>query len=428
MPAQFGLLKTKRFLPLFLTQFLGALNDNVFKNALVMLITYRAAATSGIDPRQLVVIASAIFILPFFLFSATAGQLADKYDKAQLIRVIKTVEIVLMLMASAGFLLQNDAMLLGVLFLGGTHSAFFGPLKYSILPEHLEENELVGGNALVEAGTFLAILLGTIIGGIFILKTGGGLVISLVILAVAVTGWMASRKIPPAPAGAPRLEISANFIAETWRIIRYAQGNRSVFIPIIGISWFWLLGFAFLAQFPVYGKDVIGGDASIVTLFLTVFSVGIALGSLICNKLLKGRISAAYVPMGAFGMTASIIALWIASPTAAAHVQLVTAGQFLSAFAGWPVLTSLLAIAMFGGIYIVPLYTLMQTRCAESHRSRVIAANNILNALFMAGGALATMALTRLHMQVTEIFLLLGVCNIPVGILMRRVASVENNI
>lgn len=421
--SQFFLLQTKRFLPLFLTQFLAAFNDNVFKNALVILITYHAGDKVGVDPRLMVTAAAGIFILPFFLFSATAGQLADKFEKARLIRIIRFIELPIMLLAAIGFALENYWMLLAVLFCAGTQAAFFGPLKYSILPEHLKENELIGGNALVEAGTFLAILLGTILGGILILKSFGIVAVSIIIIMVALTGWLTSLRIPPAESGAPGLKVSLNFVAETWRLVRRAYTEKDVFLSIIGISWFWLVGFTFLAQFPVYASEVLGANEQIVTLFLTVFSVGIALGSLICNRLLKGKVSGIYVPLGAFGMTAGIFLFWFVTPSVTAHETLIGFSQFIHTPANWLILASLLSIAIFGGIYIVPLYTIMQTRCERSHRSRTIAVNNILNAFFMVLGAILTMGMLKMNIGITEIFLVIGIFNIPVAFLVKRIVK-----
>ena len=421
--SQFSLLRSKRFLPLFTTQFLGAFNDNVFKNALVILITYHAGQKAGVDPRLLVTAAAGIFILPFFLFSATAGQIADKYEKSRLIRIIRFIEIPLMLLAALGFSIENYWMLLGVLFCAGTQATFFGPLKYSILPEHLKENELIGGNALVEAGTFLAILLGTILGGVMILKSSGIITISAVIIIVAFLGWLTSCGIPKAQSGSPNLKINFNFIAETWYLTRHAYKEKDVFLSIIGISWFWLVGFTFLAQFPVYASDVLGANEQIVTLFLTVFSVGIALGSLICNKLLKGKVSGVYVPLGALGMTVGIFLFRLATPAITAHETLIGFSQFITEPRNWFILASLLTTAIFGGIYIVPLYTIMQTRCAESHRSRTIAVNNIINALFMVAGAVVTMLLLKMNIGIAEIFLLIGVINIPVAFLVKKIVK-----
>ncbi len=423
--AQFFLLKTRRFLPLFLTQFLGAFNNNVFKNALVILITYRAAEKISVDPRLLVTAAAGIFILPFFLFSATAGQLADKFGKSRLISIIKFVELPLIALAAAGFMLENYWMLLAMLFFIGTQAAFFGPLKYSILPELLEEDELISGNALIEAGTFLAILIGTILGGILVLKSGGIMWVSAIMGVAAISGWLASLKIPRVPAVPSSIVVSPNFIAETWRQARHAYAEKDVFLSIIGISWFWLVGFTFLAQFPVYASSMLGANEQVVTLFLTVFSIGIAIGSLICNKLLKGEVSGVYVPLGAFGMTAGIFSFWLASPSAVTHESLIGFLQFMGNVKSWGIIASLFSIAVFGGIYIVPLYAIMQTRCAAARRSRTVAVNNIMNALFMVLGAVITMILLKLNVGITEVFLIIGIVNIPVAFLVRRIVKVR---
>lgn len=423
--SQFDLLKEKRFMPLFLTQFFAAFNDNVFKNALIILMTYKAARDSGVDSRVLVTAASGIFILPFFLFSATAGQIADKFQKHVLIRRIRLGEVFVMLFAAGGFFLQNYNMLLAILFCAGAISTFFGPLKYSILPEHLKEEELIGGNALIEAGTFLAILLGTIVGGLLILNDDGAVIISAILVGIAVLCWLTSLKIPAAPSGKPDLKISYNFIGETWRMLRQAPAEKVVFLSIIGISWFWLVGFTFLAQFPIYASHVLGADEHVVTLFLTVFSVGIAIGSLICNRLLKGAVSSKYVPLGAFGMSAGIFMLWLGSPAPAISAVLIGIGGFIATISGWIILASLLAVAVFGGIFIVPLYTIMQTRSEKSRRSRTIAVNNIMNALFMVLGAVITMFLMKMRIAVTDIFLLVGLINIPVALLIRRIVKMQ---
>lgn len=423
--SQFALLKTRRFAPLFVAQFLGAFNDNVFRNALVMLITFYAAEKVSMDPRILVTAAAGIFMLPFFLFSALAGQIVDASEKSAYIRRLKKIEIGLMLVAALGFYLQSVSLLMVVLFLMGTQSAFFGPVKYSILPDHLHEDELIGGNAIVEAGTFLSILLGTIIGGILIMREGGMEIVSAIVVAMAALGYFSSRYIPAAKAAAPDLKVSYNIFTETWKIVRHAAGNKDVFLSIIGISWFWLVGFVFLSQFPVYGKDVIGGNEMIVTLFLTTFSIGIAVGSLLCEKLLKGEVSGVYVPVGAFGMTAAILLLWLVSPNGTAVVggELIGIMEFLSNPQYCAVLFAMLLVSVFGGIYIVPLYAIMQSRADKAHRSRTIAANNILNALFMVASSLLAMLMLSLNMRVVDIFLTVGIVNIPVGFLVRRIVK-----
>jgi len=414
--SQFEILKSRRFLPLFLTQFLGAFNDNVYKNALVILITYVAADKADMDARLLVTAAAGIFIMPFFLFSAIAGQLADKYEKSRMIRYVKLCEILLMLIAALGFYLQDVYLLLTVLFLMGTQSSFFGPLKYSILPDHLHEDEIIGGNGLVEAGTFLAILLGTILGGILILKAGGIMIVTVIVILIAVIGWLCSRAIPRTLPAAPDLKISYNFIAQAWHIISETRRNPPVFRAVIGISWFWLVGFVFLAQFPIFGKNIIGANEDVVTLFLTIFSIGIALGSLICNRLLKGEIKATLASVGTLGMAVFISLLYLVAPgplapALAEDAAYVTLLEFLSQPQSWAILGAMLGISISGGIYVVPLYAVMQTGCLPGFRARTIAANNILNATFMIAGALITMLMLTFNLLITEIFLILGMAN-----------------
>lgn len=418
--SQFQLLKTRRFLPLFIVQFLAAFNDNVFKNALVILLAYQAGDKAGIDPRILITASAGIFILPFFLFSATAGQLADKYEKSRLIRLTRLLEIPVMLIAAFGFATENYWLLMSVLFGAGVLAAFFGPLKYSILPEHLEQNELIGGNALVEAGTFVAILLGTIFGGILVLLPAGMLIISCTVVGIAAASWLVSQWVPPARSVAGNLTVRKNIAAAAWSLVRHAYSEKSVFMSIIGISWFWLVGFTFLAQFPVYASRVLGANEQIVTLFLTVFSMGIALGSLFCNKLLKGKVSSAYVPRGALWMSLGIFLLWAVTPAAIPHDGLIDLAQFLADPVSWLILFSLMIISMAGGVYIVPLYAIMQTRSEASHRSRTIAVNNIMNALFMVLGALLTIVMLKVDINITEIFLLIGLTNLPVIWLSKR--------
>jgi acyl-[acyl-carrier-protein]-phospholipid O-acyltransferase / long-chain-fatty-acid--[acyl-carrier-protein] ligase len=412
-----AVLKTRRFLPLFITQFMGALNDNIFKNALIILVTFRIAAETGIDGQLWATIAAGIFILPFFLFSATAGRFADKFEKSRLIVIIKVAEIAIMALAAFGFDQQNISVLMTVLFLMGTHSTFFGPLKYSILPVHLATDELLGGNALIEAGTFLAILIGTIAGGVFILTGQGIAIVSVMVLSVAVLGLLASLSIPKAPAEAPDLKLGWNIARHTWEMTRYAAEQRDIFLSILGISWFWLIGSVYLSQFPTFSKDVLGADNNVVTLFLTAFSLGIGAGSILCSRLLKGEISARYVPLGALGVTLFTVDLFFASgPLAGSAADTLGLQQFLAHPTAWRVLADLLLISIASGFYIVPLYTLMQERSAPSHRSRVIAANNIINAVFMVAGSLITVGLIALHVSVPGIFLTMGILNFLVAI------------
>lgn len=424
MASQFHLLKTRRFLPIFVTQFLGAFNDNVFKNALVVMVTYLGSQDLGMDSRLLVTMAAGIFILPFFLFSSLAGQVVDKNEKSSYISIIKFLEILLMIMAGIGFYFENVLLLMVVLFLMGTQSAFFGPAKYAILPDLLKERELVGGNALVEAGTFLAILFGTILGGILIMLEGGAgaVIVSSILIAMSLAGWMFSWHIPNARPAVPHLQINYNFLVETYLMVSYTARRRDVFLSIVGISWFWLVGFTFLSQFPTYTKDVIGGDEMIVTLFLSVFSVGIALGSLLCNKLTKGEVSAKFVPMGAFGMalfTGILAALSYQLPAVTGD-YFMTISEFMHQPLSLGILLSLLMVAICGGIYIVPLYAVMQSRCETAHRSRTIAVNNIMNACFMVLAAIATTLMLKYDLSVIEVFAIIGAINIPAGFVVTK--------
>ncbi|HWU84719.1 MAG TPA: MFS transporter [Rhodocyclaceae bacterium] len=417
MSGQFKLLGERRFLPLFVTQFLGAFNDNVLKNAMVILITFQGARMSSIDPALLVNACAGIFILPFFLFSATAGQLADKYEKARLIRLVKTLEIGIMVIAAAGFWLPSLPLLLGALFLMGMHSTLFGPLKYSILPQHLHADEMIGGNALIESGTFLAILFGTILGGTLIgLGENGRHYASAACFTIALLGYIASRGIPLAPPPVPGLRVNWNPLTETWRNLRFARENRSVFLSILGISWFWFYGALFLSQFPAFAKGNLGGNESVVTLLLALFSVGIGLGSLLCEKMSGQQIEPGIVPLGSIGLTVFAVDLFFAAPAlGTAGGAGLSATQFLAQPGGLRVLADLVLIGMFGGFYCVPLYALMQTRSEASHRSRVIAGNNILNALFMVVAALLAIALLGAGCSVPQLFLITALLNAGVA-------------
>lgn len=411
MSGQFKLLSERRFLPLFITQFLGAFNDNVLKNAMVILITFEGVRMSGIDPALMVNACAGLFILPFFLFSATSGQLADKYEKSRLIRLVKLLEICIMVIAAIGFWLPNLPLLLIALFLMGMHSTLFGPLKYSILPQHLYENELIGGNALVESGTFLAILLGTILGGTLIgLGENGRHYASAACFTIALLGYIASRGIPIAPPPVPGLRINWNPFTETWRNLRFTRQNQAVFLAILGISWFWFYGALFLSQFPSFAKDHLGGNESVVTLLLAIFSVGIGLGSLLCEKLSGKHIEPGLVPLGSIGLTVFAIDLYFAAPVAGS-VSGLSAAQFIAQPGGLRILADLVLIGVFGGFYCVPLYALVQTRSEASHRSRVIAGNNILNALFMVAAAVLAIVLLGAGCSVPQLFLITALLN-----------------
>lgn len=416
MSGPFHLLKTRRFLPFFGTQFLGAFNDNVYKNALIVLLTFQATNWTTLSAGVLANLAAGIFILPFFLFSATAGQLADKYDKALLSRLVKLLEISIMLLAGVGFALHSLIILLSALFLFGVHSTLFGPVKYAILPQHLKEEELVGGNALVEAGTFVAILIGTLIGGLVAGLDHGTVWITVIGLLVALAGYLASRKIPTAPAPAPQLTVRFNPFTETWHNIVFARENRTVFLSILGISWFWLYGSLFIAQFPAYAKNVLGGSETSVTLLLGTFTLGIGIGSILCERLSGKMVEIGLVPIGSIGLTLFGLDLAWASPT-----QMPT-GEPLAMLAllGSPgmarILFDLAALGLFGGLFIVPLYALVQIRSNPLHRARIIASNNIVNALFMVVGAIMAAGLLSANLSIPALFAVGAVCNAAVAV------------
>jgi 1-acyl-sn-glycerol-3-phosphate acyltransferase len=416
MSGQFGLLRTRRFAPLFGTQFLGAFNDNLYKNALIVLLTFQSAQWTTLAPELLANLAAGVFILPFFLFSATAGQLADKYDKALIARLTKLLEVAIMGVAAAGFWLHSLPVLMTALFLLGLQATLFGPVKYAILPQHLHPDELVGGNALIEAGTFVAILVGTLAGGLLAGAVAQPMWIAVGGLLVAVLGYLTSRDIPPAPAPDPGLKINLNPITETWHNINFARSNRTVFLSILGISWFWLYGALFLAQFPAYTKNVLGGGEATVTMLLAIFTVGIGLGSLLCERMSGKHVEIGLVPFGSIGLTLFGIDLYFASP-----VGLVGNGThellaLLSIPAIWRVLFDLMMLGVFGGFFIVPLYALVQIRSAPEQRARIIAANNILNALFMVVGALGAAAALGAGLSIPALFGLAALLNALVAI------------
>lgn len=413
--SQFALLGKKRFLPFFITQLLGAFNDNIFKQSLILAILFKIS--SGTDKALLINLCALLFILPFFLFSALGGQFGEKFAKDSLIRKIKFAEIVIMLLGAAGVLLGNLPMMLAVLFAMGTQSALFGPVKYSILPQHLEEQELVGGNALVEMGTFLAILAGTIGAGIIMASSGYAHIVAACVVLVAVFGYLASRRIPAASAAMPQLKLDWNILRQSWLIMKLGLGQRpAVSRSLVGNSWFWFLGAVYLTQIPAYAKEWLYGDEGVVTLILTVFSVGIALGSMLCERMSGHKVEIGLVPFGSIGLTLFGILLWWFSggfPEAAvAHTGL----EVLSYGQAWWILGSILGIGLFGGFYIVPLYALIQSRTVEHERARVIAANNILNALFMVISAIVSILfLSVAELSIPQLFLTISLMNIAVN-------------
>ena len=424
--SQSNLLHTSQFLPLFITQFLGAFNDNIYKNALVILITYSIASAAQMNPAILITLAAGIFILPFFLFSAIAGQLADKFEKSTLIRYTKIAEIVLAIAASIGFYLQNISLLMTVLFFLGAQATFFGPMKYSILPDALPTEQLVAANALLEAGTFLAILLGTITGGALATFHAGPALVSIIVITIAIIGFLTSLRIPVVKAASPNMVIHFNPVTETINIIQYAMKNQKVALSILGISWFWLVGATYLSQFPTYAKDILSADSSVVTVFLAFFTLGIGIGSLACNQLLKGRISATYVPLAALGMTLFSIDLVLASHHVVTKTgNLLGLTEFLSYLNNWRILLDLLLLAICGGVYTVPLYAILQHASSDTHRSRVIACNNIMNALFMVAAAMVTSLMLCFHFSVTHIFMLVAIVNLVAAIYLRKLGMMD---
>jgi MFS family permease len=413
---QFTLLRERRYAPFFWTQFFGAANDNVFKNAFVVFVTFEAAGRLAVDAGMIVNLIGAVFILPFMLFSATSGQLADKYEKSRLIRAIKLLEIAIMTIGLAGFVLGSVALLFVALALLGIHSTLFGPVKYAILPQHLSDEELVGGNGLVEAGTFVAILLGTIAGGLVVaVKPDGARFAGALVIAIAVAGWLVSRRIPYTPAVAPQLVINWNPFTETWRNLVIARENSVVWRSMLGISWFWFYGAIYLAQLPAFTQRVLGGDEHVFTLLLALFSIGIGIGSLLCERLSGRRVEVGLVPLGSIGLSLFAVDLWLAARhMSAAAPAGITA--FIAVAAHWRVAIDIVLLGVFGGFYTVPLYALIQARSQPSHRARIIAANNILNALFIIASAAVAIALLSAGVSIPQLFLVVGIMNALVAL------------
>ncbi len=409
----FSLLGKRRFGPFFFTQFLGAFNDNVFRQALILLIA--SGVVAGTEVNTLNNVALALFILPFFLFSALAGQVADKYDRAMLVRRIKLAEVLIMGCAAAGFFFSSVYFLLAVLFLMGLQSTFFGPIKYAIIPQHLGPRELVTGNALVEMGTFLAILLGSISGVLLKMDAASPAIVSTAVVGLALLGYLAARGIPSAPAADPGSRLDWNLWKETWRIVGYARQVKSVWMCVLGISWFWFLGAAYTTQLKVYVDDYLLGTDGLYALLLGTFSVGIGLGSWLCEKFSGRQVELGLVPLGSIGLSLFGVDLFFSYAGLPKGVEL-GIGAFLQAPAGWRVLVDLLGIGVFGGFYIVPLFAFIQQRSDPRHLARIIAANNILNALLMVLSAAAGIVLVGLlDLTVPQFFLVLALLNVVVA-------------
>jgi len=403
MSSSMYLLKTKRFAPLFFVQFLGAFNDNVFKNTLAIIVTFHAALWTSLSLEVLAPLVGAIFIAPFFLFSGFSGALADKYDKATLTKFVKVLEFILMGIATLGFTLHLLWLLFIVVFGMGMHSTLFGPIKYSIIPQHMKKNELVLANALVESGTFGAILLGTILGGVFAALPNGGIIAGVSGMIIAALGYICSCYIPKAPSTNPQSKISYNIFWQTYHTLKLAFENKTVFLSIIAISVFWFYGALLLSQFPAFVKTILHGNESIVTLLLALFTVGIGVGSFICEKLSHHEIRPSLILVGALGMSLFGLDFAMTSVYFEPSESLYTNLSFLH------ILADLTLIALFGGLFSVPLYALVQAKSDSAFRSRIIAANNILNALFMVLGAVVTMLLLDMDCSIAHIFLIAAV-------------------
>lgn len=403
---------TSRFRAFFATQFCNAFNDNVLKNAIIILFTYKLSIISEQDTASLVTAAAGIFIIPFLLFSTLGGQLADRYSKTRLIRIIKSSEIFIVLLGSISFYHENIFFLLLTLFLMGTHSSFFGPIKFSILPEILKPSELNKGNAIIEASTFLAILFGTILGGVLIVANQGIYLVSALMITVALIGWGITFLMPIEKSSNHEVTISKNIISESLSIIRTANSYPEIKKAILGISWFWLLGATFVSLFPVYTKEILHAHAYLVTLFFVTFSVGVAAGSLIASKITIEKTYTACSVM-LVTMTLAIIHLIAKShPLTTLDNELISIYSFLQKMENWQLIFDLLLISMSGGIYVVPLYTILQTRAPSNHCARIIAGNNIMNSLFLISSAILMMVLFKLSFSVLHVFLILAIINV----------------
>lgn len=415
MSSQFSLLGQRRFLPFFGTQFLGAFNDNVFKTALITMVSFKTVSFAGFDGKQLSTILPGLFILPYFLFSATAGQLADKFEKGRMIRAIKLLEIAIMALAAWGFIANMLCVLVLALFMMGVHSTLFGPVKYSYLPQHLREHELVGGNGVVEMGTFVAILLGEIVGAAIVSVTDSGVPVAVLVMLTAASGWGTSLGIPASPPAAPDLRIGWNPFTETVRTLGFAHKTRAVWMSLLGISWFWFYGATLLAQFPNFAKESLGGGEVIFILLLGVFSVGIGFGSLLCEKLSRGHVEIGLVPFAAIGLTVFGVDLYWSIP-ASPLVPEASLTQFLQQAAHWRMLADIALIGISGGLYIVPLYAMVQTRSEKTHQSRIMAANNILNSAFMVASALLSLVMFKFGLSIPQVFLATALLNAVVAL------------
>jgi 1-acyl-sn-glycerol-3-phosphate acyltransferase len=414
--SQFALLAQLRFGPFFWTQFFGAFNDNLFKTALLTILTYEALDWTALDPGLLNNLIPGLFILPFVLFSATAGQLADKIEKSRLARYVKLLEIAIMAVAAAGWMTHTLWLLVTAVVGMGVHSTLFGPVKYAYLPQQLKPEELVGGNGIIEMGTFVGILLGEVLGAVLVVHKPWGIeLVAIGTVAVAVLGWLFSRHIPLSPAPEPGLKINWNPATETVRNIGFTRRNRPVFLSVLGNSWFWFYGAVLLAQFPVYAKNYLHGDHNVFVLLLTVFSLGIGAGSLLCERLSGHKVEIGLVPFGSIGLSVFGFDLYLSS-LGYTNTALVDMAGFVAQHGSMRIVFDVVMIGVFGGFYIVPLFALIQTRCDRRHLSRTIAGMNIMNALFMVVAALFAMALLKSGFSIPQIFMATALLNAVVAI------------
>lgn len=412
--SQFSLFSQRRFLPYFITQALGAFNDNLYKNALILFIALMAINDQA-QSSLLTNIAAGLFILPFFLFSSISGQITDKYEKSRLIRVIKLAEVAIMILGALALVWEQTNLMLVVLFLMGTQSAFFGPVKFSLLPQQLDKSELVGGNGLIEMGTFLAILGGTICAGLLFEFEKALIIVAVAVIAFALLGYLASRSIPQAPANDPTLTVNYNPFSSIKKTLGDVKKERSLFLSILAISWFWFLGAGYLTQFPAFALSELGGNTQLVTLLLVIFSFGVGLGSILCERLSGHTIELGIIPIGSIGMSVFGIDIYFAAQSLMV-IDNMTAMEFVSHSENYRLLADLLLLAMFSGIYVVPLNALIQTRGDDKQRAQIIAANNVLNALFMVLSAVtAIVLLSVLELSIVEYFLVLGIANLIVA-------------
>jgi len=417
MSSPIDLLKTRRFLPLFLVQFLGAFNDNTFKNAFIALLTYRLSDQLDMPLEVQTAIMGMLFIFPFAAFSGLAGQISDGMDKAKMMRAVKFVEIILMVFASIGYFTQQIEFLYFVLFLMGTQSAFFAPIKYSVLPNYVSEKELIGANGLIQAATFLAILLGTIAGIQLILTESGIMIVSVTVVVVAIAGFIASLQAPDAPAIGIKPKVDWVFPRLIWKLLKRAASQKQAFITLWAIAWFWFVGAGFMNLLPAFAKEILRVNEDVYTFLLAGFSIGIGIGAYACSKIYKGDVKIGIVPWGTFGIAFFAIDLWIASSGYVYEGPLKSITGFMGDFHGWRIFIDFIGLAICSGIYVTPLNAILQVEAPEAERGRFIACSNILDAGAMVFSAIIIVLLGKINVEITTMFLLYGLTGLPAAVL-----------